>query len=102
EWMPAVCFLRLQLEKIRDQLEAKLLALLGMKLRAGDVAVGDERRDRAAVIRLGDDDAALFRGEMTRVHEIRVRSAGSRLDTIEQRMRIDDVERVPAHMRNFQ
>ena len=46
-------------EEVRDQLEAERLALLGVELRARHVVLGDERRHRPAVVRLGDDRGAV-------------------------------------------
>src|SRR5215208_622704 len=39
---------------------------------------------------------------MIRVHEIGMQTLRSHRDAVEQRMRLDDIERVPAHVRDFQ
>ena len=46
-----------QFEEIGDQRQAERLALLGMKLRAGDVVARDDSRHRAAVVGGRDDFA---------------------------------------------
>ncbi len=90
------------LQEIGDQLEAQPLALLRVELRADHGVAPDHGGDRAAVVGLGHQIGALVGLEMERVHEIGVQALRPDRDAVEQRMRPARVERVPAHVGNFQ
>ena len=76
--------------------------LLGMELRADDVVARHDRGDRAAVIGFRHKIGAIRHFELVGMDEIGVQALRPERQAVEQRMRPIDVERVPAHMRNFQ
>src|SRR5437867_12006057 len=55
--------------KVRQQLQAVLLTLLGVKLSCPHVAAPDRRHELSAVIALGDDDTAIRRHHVIAVDE---------------------------------
>ena len=63
-------------QKIRQQRKTKALALLGMELRAREIVARDHRRDRAAIIGLGDEIGFVRRLQLIGVHEIGVQALG--------------------------
>src|SRR5262245_66516206 len=73
-----------------------------MELSADHRVAADDRRNRATVVRFGDEIGAGSRLEVERVHEISVLTLRSDGDAVEQRMRPARVERIPTHMRDFQ
>src|SRR5580704_4071697 len=85
--------LRLPLQKIRNQREAELLALLGMELRAENVVTRHDRGDGAAIIGLRHQIAALRRIELIGVHEISVPARRAERQPIKDRVRARDIER---------
>src|SRR5712692_5508145 len=90
------------LQEIRDEREPEPLALLGVKLRADHGVAADDRRDRAAVIRLRDEIAAIRDFQLIGVHEIGVQPGRAGRDAVEHRVMTDLAERVPAHVRDLQ
>src|ERR1043166_5386224 len=70
-----------------------------MKLCADHIVTANDGRERAAVVGLRDQVGALLRLELVGVHEIAVQSLRPERDAVEQRMRAELVERVPAHVR---
>src|SRR4051812_27246710 len=92
---------RLPLQKIRDQRQPELLALLRMELRAHCRVARNDRGYRTAVVGVGNQ-TILVRVELIRVHEIAVKAARSKRDAVEQGVMATLVERIPAHVRNLQ
>src|SRR6202051_205124 len=93
---------RIPLQKVRDQRQTKLLAFLRMELRAENIVARHDRGDRAAVLGIGHKIGALRRIELIRVHEIGVPALWAECQAVEHRVRSRHIERVPAHMRDFQ
>src|SRR5262249_31214833 len=93
---------RLPLQKICNQRQAELLALLGVELRADDVVAPDDGRDRPAVIGFGDQIPALRRIERKGVHEIGVPPLRPERQALDQWVPTQHIERIPAHVRNLQ
>src|ERR1700722_12811367 len=94
--------LRRPLEEIGDEREAEALALLGVELGAEHGVARDDRGDGAAVVGLRDEVGAVGDLELIGMHEVGVQAAGAGGDAVEQRMMAQLVERVPAHVRDFQ
>src|SRR6266851_10481994 len=93
---------RLPFQKVRNQSQPEALALFRVKLRADRGVLADHRRHRAAVIG-ARQHVRLVRGvEVIGVHEIAMAALRPQRQTLEHRMLADHVERVPAHMGNFQ
>ena len=63
---------RLPFEEILDQLQPELLALLGVELRAGNGAAGDDRGDRTAIVGDRDDVLGALGDQVIAVQEIGV------------------------------
>src|SRR5262249_17619359 len=78
------------------------LLIAGGQPRPAPLAAATARRNRAAVVRLGDEIGARRRFEVERMHEISVLTLRTDREAVEQRMRPTRVESVPAHMRDFQ
>ncbi len=73
-----------------------------MKLRADHGVLRHDRRDRPAIIS-ARDHVVLVRGvQMIRVHEISVAALIAQRQPFQHRMLAHQIERVPAHMRDFQ
>ena len=62
----------------------------------------DDRGDRAAIVGLGHEIGALRHLELIGVHEIGVQALRPERQAVDQLVRPRDIERVPAHVRNFQ
>src|SRR5262245_54133397 len=93
---------RFPLEEIGDHLEPEPLALLGMELGAGIAVARHHGGEGTAVVGLGHQIGAALRLEVVGVHEIGVQPFGSKPNAVQQRVRAAFVQRVPAHMRDFQ
>src|SRR5262249_36308240 len=93
---------RFPVEEIGDQGKPKFLALFRVKLGAGVVLPGDEGGDRAAIVGIGHEVAAIRHREMVAMDEIGVQPTGAERDAREQRVIPMLVEGVPAHVRNLQ
>ena len=79
-----------------------MLAFLRMELRAGNVAVGDESRDGAAVVCFGNDISEVCRDEMIGMHEVGVQAVRTRRQAGEEGMIAQGRQRVPTHVGNFE
>src|SRR5262245_2089082 len=73
-----------------------------MKLRAGDGVAADDRGDRPTVVGLRHQIGSRGSLQVIRVYKIGVQALRSGLDAVEQRMRLDRVERIPTHVRDLQ
>src|SRR3984957_19161993 len=93
---------RLPFQKIRDQSEPETLALFRVKLGADRGVLADDGRDRTAVIGARQHIGLVGRVEVIGMHEIGVTAFRSQRQAFEHRMLPDHIERVPAHMGNFQ
>src|SRR5690242_11062052 len=100
--MTALWLSRRQLQTIGDQLQAQPLALLRVKLGADHVVAPDDGGERAAIVGLRHQLGAVRGFQLVRVHEICVQPVRPERDVREQRVRPQHVERVPAHVRDFQ
>src|SRR5690606_31546495 len=60
------------------------------------------RSNGAAVISFGHHDAAITRHEMIGMNEVGVQAVSSSANPRKQGMIVDDCERVPTHVRDFQ
>src|SRR5690242_447917 len=85
--------LRLPPQKVRDQRQPKLLALLRMELRADHVVVADDRGQRPAIIGLRNEVICTPRPELEAVHEIGMQAVAPDWNPVEQLVRLFDVER---------
>src|SRR5580704_3637726 len=93
---------RIPLQKVRDQRQTKLLAFLRMELGAENIVARHDRGDGTAVLGVGHQIGALRGIELIRVHEIGMPALWAECQAIEHRVRSRDIERVPAHVRDFQ
>ena len=73
-----------------------------MELRADHVVAPDDGGERAAIVGLRHQIAALRRFELEAVHEIGMQPVRPERNVLEQRVGLQHIERVPAHVRNFQ
>src|SRR5690606_25954607 len=89
-------------QKIGNQGDPELLTLFRVKLGADDIVSADNRRDGSAIVRLRHEIRSAAKLQLIGVNEIGVQAVISSLDAVEQRMRLAQVERIPAHMRNFE
>src|SRR5690606_27538 len=86
--------------KVANGLETKRLALLRVELRPRGVAFGDDGGHRPAIVRFGDDDIAVACDEMIGMDEVGVQALWSRVDARKQGVLVDDIQHVPAHVRD--
>src|SRR5580704_15295145 len=93
---------RIPLQKVRDQRQPELLAFLWMELGAENVVARHDRGDGAAILGIGHKIGALRRIELIRVREIAMQALWAECQAVEHGMRSHDIERVPAHVRDFQ
>src|ERR1700757_5128891 len=86
-------------QKISDQSQPCLLALLRMELRSRDVVPPDDCHDLAAIVSSGDEVSRVDQPKMIAVNKI-----GMRLNAEpgEQGVRGSRFDLVPPHMRDFQ
>ena len=73
-----------------------------MKLCADHVVVADDGRNGSAIIGLRDQINMTRRSLLIGVHEISVQAIGSERDTVRHRVIRQHIDRIPAHMRDFQ
>ena len=86
-------------EEVGDQPEAGGLALLRVELGAEEVVAADGGGDRAAVVGAGEAVGRVGGDEVVGVDEIGVVAGG---DAGEERVGGEDLERVPAHVRDLE
>ena len=87
---------RHQPQEVGQQPQAGLGGLLGVELQPVERARGDRAHERTAVRRAGHDEALVRRSGGERVDEVEVRAVR---DSVEERMRPDQLDRVPADVR---
>src|SRR5207247_2561501 len=92
--------LRRQLDEVLQQLQANLLALLGMELRREEVLLPDRRRERFSVGRAGGNDGFVHRPRKKAVDEINV--AAVRHAAEKGTLGPNDLDLVPADLGNLQ
>ncbi len=73
-----------------------------MKLGADDSVLADDRGQRPAVIGARQHVSLIGRIEVIGVNEITMAALRAQRQTLQHRMLPDHVERIPAHVRNFQ
>src|SRR5580692_225925 len=93
---------RIPLQKVRDQRETELLTLLGVELGAENVVARHDRGDGAAILGIGHQIGALRRIELIGMHEIGMPALRAEWQAVEHGVWPRDIERVPAHVRDFQ
>src|SRR5436309_3960017 len=86
------------LQKVGVHAQPRLAALLGVELRGDNVVAGYHRRECHAVLGLSDHDVWISGLGVVRMHEVEV---GAVVDTLKNRVLLDDPHLVPAHVGDF-